>query len=166
MLGAAGATGLPTLGASGIGAARFGQSQQTVVARLRSSLGAPDASGINTGCGKAFAEVAWHDLIVEFKHGRFSGYRFIRGGWPLTTPGSPRDRVTSTAAVPPLRTGKGITLGSTLRALRSAYRLEQTGAVRWTTPSGLTFSVSPTVTGAAAPVNRIVEIQSGTCGNF
>jgi hypothetical protein len=108
---------LPALSANGIGSVHFGAPEASAVASLRKSLGAPNATGINTGCRPSFTEIAWRDLIVEFKHDRFTGYRFIRGGWPLTTAGSPHDLVTSGSPTPRLKTAVGITLGSTLGEL-------------------------------------------------
>lgn len=158
---------LPALGAKGIGSVRFGAPEALAVAALRKSLGPPNGTGINTGCGPTFTEIAWRDLIVEFKHDRFAGYRFIRGGWPLTTVGSPHDRVTSRSPTPRLKTAVGITLGSTLGELRRAYgTLRRSGAVQWTTPNGLIFSESPTVRDPNSPTDRIAEIQVGTCGAF
>jgi hypothetical protein len=130
---------------------------------VRSSLGRPNALGINTDCGKALTQVAWHDLIVEFRSGRFSGYRVIRGDWPLTTQGSPRDRIPGAAAIPPLCTRAGVTSGR----LRSAsHPLARTAALRWTASNGLTFTVPSTSRAPAAPTNRTVAIQTGTCGDF
>ena len=161
------ASALPTLDSSGIGPAHFGMSQQAAITALRRSLGRPNATGINTGCGKNLTEVAWHDLIAEFRGGRFSGYRFIRGGWPLTTPGSPDDHVAASAPLPPLRTTAGITLGSTFAKLRSAYgHLSRTASFRWTARNGLTFTESATVADPTSPANPILEIQTKTCGDF
>jgi hypothetical protein len=138
-----------------------------VIAALRPSLGSPNATGINTGCGKNLTEVAWHDLIAEFRAGRFSGYRFIRGGWPLTTPGSPHDHVSGTVPRPLLHTAAGITLGNTLAELRVAYtHLRRTAAVRWTAADGLTFAEPYDVANLISPSNPIVEIQTMTCGDF
>lgn len=161
------ASSLPRLDSTGIGPAHFGLSRHAVIAALRPSLGRPNASGINTGCGKNLTEVAWHDLIAEFRDGRFSGYRFIRGGWPLTTPGSPHDHVAGTAPLPPLRTAAGITLDSTFAELRSAYpHLSRTAALRWTAPNGLIFTEPFTVANPTSPANPIIEIQTKTCGDF
>jgi hypothetical protein len=158
---------LPYLGSTGIGPARFGFPEKRVLSLLRPSLGRPNAIGINSGCGRDLTEVAWQDLIAEFRSGRFSGYRLIRGGWPLKTPGSPHDRVTSAAPVPPLRTAAGITVGNTFGELRSAYgRLTRTGALRWTAANRLTFSMASTVANPTSAANPIVEIQTGTCGDF
>lgn len=158
---------LPVLSASGIGSVHFGAPEASTVASLRRSLGAPNATGINTGCGQSFTEVAWRDFIVEFKHDRFTGYRLIRGGWPLTTVGSPHDRVMSGSPTPRLKTAVGITLGSTLGELRRAYdTLRLSGAVQWTAPDGLIFSESSTERDPKSLTDRIAEIQVGTCGAF
>ena len=164
---ARGSAPLPHLESSGIGPVRFGMSKAQVVASLRMSLGAPNAEGIDTGCGPKFSEVAWHDLIAEFRLGRFTGYRFVQGGWPLTTPGSPDDRVTATSPTPDLTSPFGITLGSTLGELRSAYsKLRLSGAVQWTAPNGLTFVEPSTVRNPQSPADEIVEIKTRTCGDF
>jgi len=164
---ARGSAPLPRLESGGIGLVHFGLPKAQVVASLRTSLGAPNAEGINTGCGPKFSEVAWHDLIVEFRLGRFTGYRFVQGGWPLTTPGSPDDRVTARSPTPALTSEQGITLGSTLGELRSAYRnLHVSGAVQWTAPNGLTFVEPSTVRNPQSPADRIVEIETRTCGAF
>jgi hypothetical protein len=161
------ASALPRLRSNGIGSVHFGAPRQGVIAALQPSLGRPNATGIDTGCGKDLTEVAWHDFIAEFRNGRLSGYRFMLGGWPLTTPGSPRDHVSSRRPTPPLRTQTGITLGATLGQLRSAYpTLERTGAGRWTARDGLTFTEPSTVTKPTSPANTIIEIQTGTCGDF
>jgi hypothetical protein len=158
---------LPALSASGIGSVHFGSPEARAVASLRRSLGAPNATGINTGCGASFTEVAWRDLIVEFKRDRFTGYRFMRGGWPLTTAGSPHDRVTSLSPTPRLKTALGITLGSTLGELQRAYgALRLSGAVQWTAPNGLIFTESSTVRDPKSLTDRIAEIRVGTCGGF
>jgi hypothetical protein len=158
---------LPALSANGVGSVHFGSPKAPAVASLRRFLGTPNAKGINTGCGPSFTEIAWRDLIVEFKHDRFTGYRFIRGGWPLTTVGSPHDRVTSGSPTPRLKTAVGITLGSTLGELRRAYgTLRLSGAVQWTAPNGLIFSESSTVRDPKSLTDRIAEIQVGTCGAF
>ncbi|HXY81074.1 MAG TPA: hypothetical protein VEH55_06865 [Gaiellaceae bacterium] len=162
-----GVSALRYLESNGVGPAHFGLSERAVIAALRPSLGRPNASGINTGCGKDLTEVAWHDLIAEFRHGRFSGYRFIHGGWPLTTPGSPHDRVAAAAPVPALSTAAGITLGSTFGELRSAYGpLMRTASFRWTAPNGLTFTGPSTAADATSAGDKIVEIQTRTCGDF
>jgi hypothetical protein len=158
---------LPLLKANGIGSVYFGAPKAQVVASLQRSLGAANARGVNTGCGPKFTEVTWHDLIAEFRRDRFAGYRFIEGGWPLSTPGSPHDRVVPGRATPHLETERGITLGSTLGALRRAYGpLSRSGAVQWTAADRLTFSVASPSRDPRSPTSRITEIKVGTCGAF
>jgi photosystem II stability/assembly factor-like uncharacterized protein len=158
---------LPRLEADGIGPLRFGLSKTKALTALRLLLGAPNGEGINAGCGPNFTEVAWYDLIAEFRFGRFTGYRFIEGGWPLTTPGSPKDRVTAKTPTPALKTALGITLGSTLGELRPAYgKLKRSGAVKWTASNGLIFVESSSVRNSQSPADKIVEIKIGTCGSY
>ena len=77
------------LSSEGIGVARFGQAKAQVVEALTALLGKPAWKGPNTGCGPRYNEVEWGELMAEFRLGSFSGYRYVKGGWPLTTPGSP-----------------------------------------------------------------------------
>ena len=159
--------GLPALDSNGVGPAHFGASKHAVISLLRPLLGRPNAAGTNTGCRKKVTEIAWHDLIAEFRGDTFSGYRFIRGGWPLQTPGSPRDHVSRDIPLPPLRTEAGITLGSTFAELRSAYpELRRSAAVTWKARNGLTFTLPSTVANVRSPTNPIIEIQTKTCGAF
>ena len=161
---AAGASSLPRLTANGVGSMHFGRSKESTVAALTKVLGVPNARGVNTGCGPQFTEVAWHDLILEFRNGRFTGYRYIDGGWPLATP---HDRVTAKGPLPRLRTGSGLTLGSTLAEARAAYKhFVQAGAVKWKAENGMVFVVSSTAHNPSAPSNRLVEIKVGTCGSY
>jgi|GEM_PF-3450899 len=76
---------------------------------------------------------------------------------PPTRPGGVR---------PALRTANGITLGSTLGELRAAYgRLDLIGADRWRTAGGLVF-YDDAARDPPPASSRIVEIKSGTCGDF
>jgi hypothetical protein len=155
------------LDSNGIADVHFGLPKAKAVAALQASLGKPDATGTNTGCGPAFTEVAWHDLIVEFRRGTFTGYRYISGGYPLTTAGSPHDPVSPTSRTPALTTASGITLGSTLRELRAAYpALIQSGALKWTAPNGLVFVEASQTNNPTSPTATIAEIKTGTCGDF
>jgi hypothetical protein len=157
----------PALDSNGIANVHFGLSKAKAVAALQAWLGKPNATGINTGCGPAFTETAWHDLIAEFGHGTFTGYRYVRGGYPLTTAGSPHDPVASTSRTPALTTARGITLDSTLRELRAAYPgLIQSGALKWTAPNGLVFVEASQTSKPTSPTATIAEIKTGTCGDF
>src|SRR5207302_32992 len=121
-----------TLGPSGIGTVRFGLTKAKAVAELSGLFGTPSARGLNTGCGPRYTEVEWGDLVAEFRLNEFSGFRYVKGGFPLTTPGSPRESSPPKSASPKLATAKGISLGSTLAQLRAAYgQLRSIGAGRW-----------------------------------
>jgi hypothetical protein len=148
---------------NGVGSVRFGLAQDRAIARLRTLFGAPSSRGINKGCGSRYTEVEWGNLIAEFRSKRFTGYRYRRGGYPLTTPGSPRR---SGRSDPRLATATGITLGSTLRQLRAAYpNLHVAGASMWRATNGLLF-VDNAKRDPAPLSSRIVEIKIGTCGAF
>jgi hypothetical protein len=162
-----GASRLPHLEADGIGAVHFGTSRAKVVAALQEWLGPPNAKGSNTACGSGFSEVAWHDFVAEFRLGRFSGYRFVTGGYPLTTPGSPDDPVSATSTAPALSTARSITLGSTLKELHAAYpQLMRSGALKWTAQDGLIFVEAPHTRNPVSATARIAEIKIGSCGDF
>ena len=151
------------LAPNGVGPVKFGLRKDRTVARLRSLFGAPSSQGVNTACGLRYTEVEWGDLVAEFRSKRFTGYRYRRGGYPLTTPGSPHP---SGRGRPRLATAAGITLGSTLRQLRAAYpTLRVAGASTWRAANGLVF-VDNAKTDPTPPSSRIVEIKIGTCGGF
>jgi hypothetical protein len=156
---------LPPLEADGIGSMHFGMSKTKAVASLNSVFGKPTAEGISRACGSRFAEVGWHDLIAEFREGRFSGYRFIEGGWPRLTSQSFHQVTAAKPPTPLLKTALGITLGNTLGQLRAAYgKLKLSGAVQWTASNGLNFIESSAVANPRSLADRIVEIHIGTCG--
>ncbi len=107
----------------------------------------------------------WGDFAAEFRSNRFSGCRYVEGGFPIATPGSPHARP-PTATSPRLSTARGITLGSTLAQVRAAHvRLRRIGADTWRTASGLVF-VDNATGDPVPPTARIVEIKIGTCGAF
>lgn len=156
-----------TLETRGVGPVHFGTPKVEAVRRLQKLLGPPNAQGINTGCGPNYTEVTWEDFIAEFRLGRFSGYRYIIGGYPVQMKGSPRDHVSAAKPVPLMSTAAGITLGNDLAELRQHYRkLRQSGAASWTAPSGLTFVVSSEYRNMSAGTDKIVEIKIGICGAF
>jgi hypothetical protein len=156
----------PRLEPWGIGVVRFGAAKAKAVAELGAQLGIPSARSVNTGCGPRFSEVAWGDLVVEFRDSRFSGYRYLRGGWPLTTRGSPRTSSPSKPVSPRLSTATGISLGSTLSQLRASYgKPRRVGADMWRSSNGLIF-VDDALRDPVPPSSRIIEIKIGTCGAF
>jgi hypothetical protein len=137
------------------------------VTELSRLFGAPSARGINTACGSRYSEVEWADFVAEFRSGRFSGFRFIEGGYSLTTPGSPREASPSKMVSPKLAVSTGVSLGSTVAELRVAYpgRLQRVGADMWRSSGGLIF-VDDAKRDRVPPTSRIVEIKIGTCGAF
>jgi hypothetical protein len=146
---------------TGIGSVHFGLPKSKAISELTSLLGRPSAHFVNSGCGHRYAETAWGHLYVEFRLGRFAGYRYIEYGWPLMPGGKPRRSV-----LPRLATTRGITLGSTLGQLRRAYRrLDLVGTDRWMVKGGLTFYDNSKIEPPAAS-SRIIEIKIGTCGDF
>lgn len=156
---------LPELRADAVGPARLGISKAQAVASLSLTLGKPTAEGVSRACGPRFTEVAWHDLIAEFRAGKFTGYRFVAGGWPLWTSRSSHVVAPTSHPSPALRTARGITLGSTLGQLRAAYgKLKLSGAIQWTASDGLSFIESSNVVNPRSAADRIAEIHVGTCG--
>ena len=148
------------LTARGIGPVRLGIPKGRTVAALTALFGRQTGAGINTACGSRYTEAVWVDLAVEFRDGTFTGYRYVRGGYPLTTVGSPR-RVATPTARPRLRTIRGITLGSRLGALHVDYpTLRSIGVAEWIAPNGIIFIAKSPSAGAVA------EIKRGTCGGF
>jgi len=148
----------PTLGPGAIAGVSLGTTEPHAVAALSVVFGRPSARGVNTGCGPRYTEVEWGDLIAEFRLGRLSGFRYVVGGYPLTTPGSPHAAAPRRVR-PLLATARGITLGSTIVQVRAAYgalHLARVGA--WRARDGLVFVESSS--------HRIVEIAAGTCGDF
>lgn len=127
--------------------------------RCSSSDSAKRRTSYSVGeCGPTFALV----LIDEV----FSGFRYLKGGWPLTTPGSPHETSRSNAAFPKLAVSNGISLGSSVAQLRAAYRvLHLVGADSWRSPNGLVF-VDDAKPVTHARLRHIVEIKAGTCGDF
>lgn len=153
------------LGPHGIGTIQFGLPKRRALVSLSAVFGVPAARGVNTGCGPRYTEVVWGDLVAEFRMNTFSGYRYLEGGYPLTTPGSPRGPRPE-AVSPRLATSTGITLGSTLAQLQRAYAvLHVAGADKWRAGNGLVF-VDNSERDPAPASSRIIEIKVGTCGDF
>jgi hypothetical protein len=155
----------PLLTERGLGEVRFGTDKTRAVTQLRSLLGKATSSGINTGCGSRFAEVAWHDFVAEFRGPRFMGYRYVRGGYPLRTASSPKPSSPGHVS-PKLKTAAGITLMTTLRELRAHYKgLQHIGTNKWQSRNGLVF-VDNAKHDPEPPSSRIIEIKFHTCGDF
>jgi hypothetical protein len=156
----------PTLGPDGIGPVRFGMTKLNAVAGLSDLLGAPSARGVNTGCGPRYTEVEWGDLVAEFRLSTFSGFRYLTGGWPITTPSSPREASPPRALFPKLATSERISLGNTLAQLRVAYGvLRFVGTDRWRSLNGLVFVDDAKPIGEPR-LRHIIEIKVKTCGDF
>lgn len=152
------------LSPEGIGAVRFGLAKDKAVASLTAMLGKPTWQGVNTGCSPRYTEVEWGELVAEFRLGTFSGYRYMKGGWPLTTPGSPR--LSSQPKGPYLATAKGISLGSTLGEVRAAYgKLSFIGVDKWRPANGMVFVVDAEHE-PEPPSSQVIEIKYQTCGDF
>ena len=165
-LAAQNASPAPVLNAAGMGTVRLGLTKPEALAGLSRLFGSPSARGVNTGCGPRYTEVEWGDLVAEFRVNTFSGFRYVEGGYPLTTPGSPRDPSPPKAPFPTLAAPKGVSLGSTLGRLRSAYGvLRHLGADMWRSPGGLVF-VDDAQHDPEPASSRVVEIKVGTCGGF
>jgi hypothetical protein len=169
MAGSGGASSLggQVLRPDGVGAVRFGMAKLKTVTELSHLFGSPSASGLNSACGSRFTEVEWADFVAEFRSGRFSGFRYIKGGYPLTTAGSPREAFPSKAVSPKLAVSTGVSLGRTVAELRAAYpgRLQRVGADMWRSANGLIF-VDNAKRDWVPSTSRIVEIKIGTCGAF
>jgi hypothetical protein len=163
---AAVAVPVQVLGPRGVGPVPFGTANAKAVGDLSRLFGRPSSQGANTGCGPRYSEVEWGELVAEFRSGAFSGYRYLKGGWPLTTPGSPRRPPPSQLHGPPLATAKGISLGSTLEQLRSLYGdVHFVGVDKWRAADGVVFVVDA-AREPGPPPPRVVEIKFGTCGDF
>ncbi len=127
-------------------------------------FGRPTRRLPNSGCGSRFREVEWGNLYVEFREGRFTGFRYLATRWPVNqAPGPPAP---AASVRPLLRTATGISLGDTLARLRVAYgSLRVIGTDRWESPDGLVF-YDNAKHDPVPPSSRIVEIKIGTCGDF
>lgn len=151
-----------TLSGHGIGSVRFGLAKAPAVERLSRLFGQPSQRFVNSGCGARYTEVAWGHLYAEFRAGTFSGFRYIENGWPPKRYGLKVHR----SDLPKLSTARGVTLGNTLGEVRAAYgRLRFVGTDRWGSRDGLVFYDN--AERDPEPLSsRIVEIKTGTCGDF
>jgi hypothetical protein len=153
------------LAPNGIGNVHFGLPRTQAVAELRSDFGAPSTQGVNSGCGPRYREVVWGNLLVEFRLGRLSGYRYVGAGYEIEISGHPR-APRPHGATARLTTATGITLGSTLAQVRVAYgALAFIGTDRWQANNGIVF-VDDAERDPEPASSRIIEIKDGTCGDF
>ena len=143
------------LAGNGLGVVRFGASVRSVTSAVSVQLGPPTGRP-DAGCVGGYSEVAWHDLIVQFRHGRFTGYRY----W-VNSSGSPPPSASDVS--PRLRTARGISLGSTFAQVESRYRLTQTGTDFWKATNDIVFALD-SATFPSPPTSPVYEIKTyGVC---
>ncbi|HXR21836.1 MAG TPA: hypothetical protein VN786_04705, partial [Acidimicrobiales bacterium] len=73
------------LDGSGLGLANFGEPAALSTEAITAVLGAPTGHP-SAGCTGRYTQAAWHDLIVQFNEGRFTGYRYVAGGFDGVSP--------------------------------------------------------------------------------
>jgi hypothetical protein len=147
------------LDGNGLGAANFGAPAAMATEAITHVLGAPTGH-FSAGCTGKYAQVAWHDLIVQFTGGRFTGYRYVAGGSKGVSPsvGTLHDPV-----VPTIATAARITLGSTMAEVARAYRsLHRSGTDFWRTPGGIVFAFY-TVDPNPSSKSPVYEIKDNVC---
>jgi hypothetical protein len=150
--------GAVRLEGDGLGVVRFGASESAAIRKLEAVLGAPTGRPA-AGCGPEYTQAAWHDLVVQFRSGRFTGYRYLPDGKFLTGSsnglGAPLN--------PKLATAAGITLGSTWRELKAAYpSLRSSGTNFWSTTPGVVFMIESAASTPPAS-SRVTEIKDDVC---
>ena len=157
-------SGPAALRSDGIGTVRFGLPKDQAVAQLSALFGSPTWQSASDGCAPRYTEVEWGDLAAEFRLNVFSGYRYATRSYLQHSVGAPRGRLPVVS--PRLATATGITVGSTLGRLRTAYGvLHWSGPDKWTAANGLRFFGS--AERSPAPLSsRIIEIKIGTCGDY
>ena len=143
------------LAGNGLGVARFGTTSRVVTSAVSARLG-PPTSHAAAVCAGGYSQVGWHDLIVQFRRGRFSAYRY----WTNAS-GSPSPSASPVS--PRLQTAEGVTLGSTFARVKRSYRLTQTGTDFWKAPNGIVFALGG-ATYPSPPSSPVYEIKSdGAC---
>ncbi len=147
------------LDGNGLGLAKFGAPAALTTEAINAVLGAPTGHP-SPGCTGKYTQVAWHDLIVQFNDGRFTGYRYVAGG-PNGV--SPSLVTLHDPAVPKIATAARITLGSTMSEVEHAYRsLHRSGTDFWRTPGGIVFAF---YSAEANPSSKspVYEIKDNVC---
>ncbi len=144
---------------NGLGLANFGAPAAPTTEAITDVLGAPTGHP-SAGCTGKYTQVAWHDLIVQFTAGRFTGYRFVAGGSKGV---SPSVATLHDPVVPTIATAAGVTLGSTMAEVEHAYRsLHRSGTDFWRTPGGIVFAF---YSAEANPSSKspVYEIKDNVC---
>jgi hypothetical protein len=134
---AAPSIGSVRLEGTGLGVVSFGASRRLTITRIARVLGRPTGYP-PSACPRGYTQAAWHDLIAQFVSGRFRGYRYIlAGGGNLQRPIA----VAFRHVLPVIYGLPGITLGSSLGAVRRAYgHLRNDGSYTYSARSGVTFA--------------------------
>lgn len=146
------------LDGDGLGIVSFGATASLATKTLTAVLGSPTGHP-SAGCAGDYSQVAWHDLITQFRNGRFAGYRYVADG---STGISPTITTLRAAKVPKLATAAGITLGDTFAEVKHAYPvLRQSGTDFWRTASGIVFAFD--APGNAVATSAIYEIKNNVC---
>lgn len=151
------------LSADGVGAIKFGNNSANTIRRFMDALGQPQTNTplpARTACG-ATRRLHWANfqvLVNEVTSASGAGAPGF-AGWFLGPP---------TAAPLDLKTDKGITIGSTVGAIKAAYATEVTlarGEQGWgftiTAPGGIIIGQLD----GGADTNKVKNIQAGNyCG--
>jgi len=145
----------------------IGSPQSATVSTMTHYLGQP-TSTVPGNCHST-TEVEWGDLSLEFTSGKFTGYRYIRGG--LADVGNPTTtKPTAPGGNPQLSTAAKATLGMTLAQVRTLYPADDFSGV-----GGGAIVVHGTMGSdrlflgffASDPSTPLQEIKGGaTCGDF
>jgi len=148
------------LDGNGLGVVGFGATVSTATKVLTARLGAPTGHP-SAGCTSAYNQTAWHDLIIQFKAGRFTGYRYVAGGWNGISPSSKTLHATVT---PKLATSAGISLRSTMAEATRAYpSLRRSGTDFWRLSNGIVFAFYTGAHANPSSTSPIYEIKNNVC---
>ncbi len=147
------------LDGNGLGLANFGApaalTTEAITAVLGAATGHPSA-----GCTGKYTQAAWHDLIVQFNDGRFTGYRYVAGGSKGV---SPSLATLHDPVVPTITTAKRITLGRTMAEVKRAYRsLHRSGTDFWRTPGGIVFAFYSAEANPSS-MSPVYEVKDNVC---
>jgi hypothetical protein len=147
------------LDGNGLGLAKFGAPAALTTEAINAVLGAPTGHP-SAGCTGKYTQASWHDLIVQFTDGRFTGYRYVADGFDGV---SPSLETLHAPVVPMIATAAGATLGSTMAEVRRAYRsLHRSGTDFWRTPSGVVFAFYSSEANPSSS-SPVYEIKDNVC---